>query len=57
VSDTPAEFYPHNHVFFPHYYSTYCIHDRHGECRKTCKTCSDPCLCPCHRLASTDTGG
>jgi len=36
-------------VFYPHYWSTYCIHDRHDECRLTCKTCKAPCLCTCHQ--------
>jgi hypothetical protein len=31
------------------YVSTYCQHDRHGDCRLTCKVCQAPCLCPCHR--------
>lgn len=31
-----AERHPHNHVFYPHYYSTYCVHDRHGEHRTSC---------------------
>jgi hypothetical protein len=35
-------------TFYPHYYSTYCIHDLHDECRLTCKTCGAPCMCDCH---------
>lgn len=31
-----------------HYVSTYCMHEAHGQCRLTCKTCRQPCLCPCH---------
>lgn len=31
------------------YVSTYCQHGQHGDCRLTCKICSAPCLCPCHR--------
>ena len=38
-------------TYWPHYYSTYCIHGRHDECRRTCKTCTAPCLCPCHKDA------
>ncbi len=42
------------------YWSTHCRHDRHDPCKATeiapgvprrpaqCKTCSAPCLCPCH---------
>jgi transcriptional regulator with XRE-family HTH domain len=31
-----------------HYVSTYCIHGDHDACRRTCKTCDDPCRCECH---------
>ena len=31
-----------------HYFSTYCLHDNHGACRQTCKTCGKLCRCPCH---------
>lgn len=31
-----------------HYFSTYCLHDRHDECRVTCKFCPAPCRCSCH---------
>lgn len=31
-----------------HYYSTACIHERHLECRRTCKFCDRLCLCECH---------
>ena len=32
-----------------HYYvSTYCVHDLHADCRKTCKHCGAACLCQCH---------
>ena len=30
------------------YASTYCQHGLHGECRKSCKICDSPCLCPHH---------
>lgn len=33
---------------WPHYWSTYCIHDLHSDCRLACKTCQSPCRCPCH---------
>jgi hypothetical protein len=33
---------------YPHYYSTYCIHDLHDDCRLDCKTCQEPCRCICH---------
>jgi hypothetical protein len=39
---------------YPHYWSTYCIHLNHADCRMTCKTCQTPCLCPCHRPAQRD---
>ena len=32
-----------------HYLSTYCFHERHGDCRLTCKGCEAPCRCACHR--------
>jgi hypothetical protein len=31
-----------------HYISTACYHDKHAECRKTCKFCYVACKCPCH---------
>lgn len=31
-----------------HYYSTACMHERHGECRRKCKFCDAPCQCACH---------
>ena len=40
------------HCFWPHYWSTYCIHNKHGDCRLTCKHCERPCLCPCHEKAT-----
>jgi hypothetical protein len=36
-------------VHAPHYTSTYCLHDAHEHCRLTCKLCSEPCRCSCHR--------
>jgi hypothetical protein len=33
---------------WPHYTSTYCIHELHDACRLTCKTCGAPCRCDCH---------
>ena len=35
-------------IGYPHYFSTYCQHGDHEDCRLTCKTCSAPCLCSCH---------
>lgn len=32
-----------------HYYSTACLHLKHGECRGTCKFCRRPCGCECHK--------
>lgn len=32
-----------------HYFSTYCLHDLHGECRLRCKTCLAHCRCACHQ--------
>lgn len=34
--------------YFPHYTSTYCMHDVHEECRKFCKLCAGLCRCSCH---------
>lgn len=36
---------------WPHYYSTYCIHDLHDQCRFTCKHCEETCRCDCHEEA------
>lgn len=33
---------------WPHYFSTYCIHGQHGDCRLTCKVCGAACRCDCH---------
>ena len=41
--------------FYPHYYSTYCIHDLHNTCRLTCKTCGDRCRCDCHTSTQAPT--
>lgn len=30
------------------YTSTACAHDRHVDCRVTCKWCLASCRCPCH---------
>jgi hypothetical protein len=30
------------------YVSTACQHDRHDECRQSCKFCEASCLCDCH---------
>jgi hypothetical protein len=30
------------------YVSTACQHERHGECRLTCKFCPAVCGCACH---------
>lgn len=40
--------------YYPHYWSTYCQHDRHEDCRLTCKTCDEPCRCPCHHTTRID---
>lgn len=32
-----------------HYYSTACLHLKHGECRGSCQFCSRPCGCECHK--------
>lgn len=32
-----------------HYYvSTYCLHEKHSDCRLKCKICEAPCRCECH---------
>jgi DNA-binding XRE family transcriptional regulator len=41
-------------VAWPHYWSTYCIHLRHPDCRLTCKMCDAPCRCPCHLVVQVD---
>lgn len=41
-------------AYYPHYFSTYCIHGLHERCRLTCKHCEKPCLCRCHRAAHID---
>lgn len=43
-----VELPPGSHDDWPHYTSTYCIHDRHADCRLSCKTCKAPCRCSCH---------
>jgi hypothetical protein len=30
------------------YWSTYCLHGYHEDCRLTCKICDAPCVCVCH---------
>lgn len=42
----------------PHdYLSTACLHDRHDECRRTCKFCEVACKCRCeHRGAEVHPG-
>jgi hypothetical protein len=39
-----------------HYYSTYCIHGQHADCRLTCKVCASPCRCKCHTEAEDSDG-
>lgn len=41
--------------YFPHYWSTYCLHEQHHDCRFTCKTCQRPCRCPCHEPAEQES--
>jgi hypothetical protein len=36
------------YAYYPHYWSTYCVHHQHTDCRLTCKHCEAPCLCFCH---------
>lgn len=45
----PVEISPPKHQSYPHYYSTYCMHELHDECRETCKHCSERCKCDCHK--------
>lgn len=35
------------------YLSTYCLHDRHEDCRQVCKVCTEPCICSCHDRMTT----
>jgi hypothetical protein len=37
-----------DHAMLAHYFSTYCLHADHLNCRLTCKICDAPCRCPCH---------
>jgi hypothetical protein len=30
------------------YFSTYCYHRKHDDCRLVCKDCQNPCICDCH---------
>lgn len=41
---------------WPHYFSTYCIHGHHDDCRLTCKVCGEQCLCECHADLSPNDG-
>lgn len=36
-----------------HYFSTYCLHGLHANCRITCKHCPRTCRCPCHEQLDT----
>lgn len=31
------------------YLSTACLHERHDQCRRSCKFCGMPCRCECHQ--------
>lgn len=35
-------------TFWPHYYSTPCLHDLHDRCKGVCKFCPEKCRCSCH---------
>lgn len=41
-------------AYYPHYFSTYCIHGLHDRCRLTCKHCDRSCRCDCHQEGRTD---
>lgn len=41
-------------AYYPHYYSTYCVHGLHDRCRLTCKHCERYCRCNCHRTLSVE---
>ena len=47
--DTKMKTFYRWHTFQGHYFSTYCLHDLHTDCRLTCKICAKPCRCRCHR--------
>lgn len=34
------------------YLSTACYHDKHDNCRNTCKFCVTQCICNCHGKVS-----
>lgn len=48
-ADTVATATINGERYYPHYYSTYCVHGLHEQCRLTCKHCEQPCLCRCHQ--------
>jgi hypothetical protein len=36
-------------TYWPHYYSTPCLHDLHDQCKGKCKFCEERCRCPHHQ--------
>ena len=48
-ADLRAQLAEAKNATWPHYWSTYCIHDLHDRCRRLCKTCGQMCVCPCHK--------
>ncbi len=36
-------------AFWPHYYSTPCLHHLHEQCKGKCKFCEERCRCDCHQ--------
>lgn len=52
-SYSEALFRGHNGMWV-HYFSTYCMHGLHDDCRLTCKHCKAPCRCECHKDRATD---
>ncbi len=53
-TDLPAELQRPVGGRFHRYRSTACLHEQHGECRKTCKFCKTMCVCSCHDLDPID---
>lgn len=58
MTDLPAESVAvatiNGEAYYSHYFSTYCIHGLHDDCRLTCKHCARACCCDCHQGEHTD---
>lgn len=45
---------PYVNGMWPHYWSTYCMHELHDDCRLRCKHCDAHCQCPCHETSAAE---